>query len=31
MAGYIRPALIASFSIAELVEDAASCTPYYNS
>lgn len=28
MAGEVRPVLIASFSIAELVEDAASCMPY---
>lgn len=28
MNGYTRPALIRTYSIAELVADAASCTPY---
>ena len=28
MSGYIRPAVIATYSITELCADAATCTPY---
>jgi hypothetical protein len=30
MSGYIRPAVVASYSITKLCEDAASCLPYAN-